>query len=267
MPLGFLNTPPQHIALETWLVPTLVGDPSGGFIGGHSLVIRGEEPMIVDTSVSLLRASWLDKVFSIVEPTDVRWVFVSHDDHDHVGNLEAVLDLCPNATVVASHSITTRLAGDLPLPPARTRWLDVGESINVGSHVLTAVRPPLFDSPATRGLYDATTQLLWAVDSFMALVPDEIYDRADVPDNLYEESFAIHNSWNTPWLQWVDRRRFERHLATTATLELDLVASAHGPLLWGPEIARAYEGIRSLVGARPAPPPTQPRHEDKATPL
>ena len=26
-------------------------------------------------------------MFSIVEPDDVRWVFLSHDDHDHTGNL------------------------------------------------------------------------------------------------------------------------------------------------------------------------------------
>ena len=33
-------------------------------------------------------------------PADVRWVFISHDDHDHIGNLLELLDLCPQATLV-----------------------------------------------------------------------------------------------------------------------------------------------------------------------
>lgn len=42
--------------------------------------------------------SWL----SFVRADQVRWVFLSHDDHDHVGNLLEVLDQCPNATLVAA---------------------------------------------------------------------------------------------------------------------------------------------------------------------
>ena len=94
-----LATSPQPIAHETWLIPTLVSAPSGGFVGVHSMVIRGAEPVIVDTGASLLHRAWLDHTFSVVEPSDVRWVFISHDDHDHIGNLDTVLELCPHATL------------------------------------------------------------------------------------------------------------------------------------------------------------------------
>ena len=32
---------------------------------------------------------WMEDAFALVEPTDVRWIFLSHDDVDHSGNLDA----------------------------------------------------------------------------------------------------------------------------------------------------------------------------------
>src|SRR5262245_41605586 len=93
-----LHTTPEPIAPDTWLIPTLAADPAGGFVGAHSAVIRGAEPVVVDTSVLFGREQWLRNVFSVVEPGDVRWIFLSHDDHDHLGNLDVLLDLCPQAT-------------------------------------------------------------------------------------------------------------------------------------------------------------------------
>ena len=46
-----LPTTPEAIAPDTWLIPTLAADPAGGYLGAHSAVIRGAEPVIIDTSV------------------------------------------------------------------------------------------------------------------------------------------------------------------------------------------------------------------------
>ena len=70
-------------------LPELDGDP-------------GEEPMIVDTGTPANREQWLEDVFGLVEPEDVRWVFLSHDDVDHTGNLDSVMERCPNATLVSA---------------------------------------------------------------------------------------------------------------------------------------------------------------------
>src|SRR5689334_4125243 len=105
MPITTLPADPHQVAAETFLIPTVAAEPSGAFVTVSTLVIRGAEPVIVDTGCSLVRDEWLAKVFSVVEPADVRWVFISHDDHDHIGNLEAVLDLCPQATLVGNWSM------------------------------------------------------------------------------------------------------------------------------------------------------------------
>jgi flavorubredoxin len=180
-----------------------------------------------------------------------------HTDHDHVGNLDLVLERCPNATLVGSFGIVGHLSGDRDLPLHRMRWLDPGDSFDAGDRTLHLVRPPMFDAPTTRGLYDPEDRLLWAVDSFGALVPGAVYDADDVPHDLYEASFAALNSWNTPWLEWVDRERYARHVATTADLPLDVVVSAHGPALRGPRIADAFRHTLVLAATPPVPQPGQ----------
>ena len=257
MDLQLLPTAPHHVAADTFLVPTLAAEPSGAYVGAHTLVIRGQEPVIVDTGCSLVRDAWGAAVFELVEPEDVRWIFLSHDDHDHVGNLDLVLDRCPNAILVTSWTATSRLAGDVPLPMDRLRWVDPGGSWDAGDRTLHVVRPPLFDSPATRGLYDPTTKVLWAVDTFGALVPGAVLEADDADPDLYEGSFRLLNQWNTPWLEWLDRDRFAAHLRASAELDLAAVASAHGPVLRGDRIRRAFSDTAALVGEAVPPTPDQ----------
>src|SRR5262245_8133039 len=165
MPIETLPTEAHLVADETFLIPTIAPEPGGAFISASTLVIRGAEPVVVDTGCSLVQDEWFATLESVLDPADVRWVFVSHDDHDHIGNLLELLDRCPDATLVGNWAMTSRLAGDVELPVHRMRWLDAGESFDAGDRTLHVVRPPLFDSPATRGLFDPTTGVLWAVDS------------------------------------------------------------------------------------------------------
>lgn len=112
---------PYRVASDTWIIPEPLNAGSLGFVTINSMLIAGAEPVIVDTGTALNRQRWLDQVFSIVDPVDIRWVFLSHDDHDHVGNLLTVLDLCPHATLVTSWFSLERLRGDFELPLSRCR--------------------------------------------------------------------------------------------------------------------------------------------------
>jgi flavorubredoxin len=60
------------------------------------------QPIVVDTGSPANREQWLATVFNLVEPEDVRWVSLSHDDDDHAGNLFAALEACPNATLLTT---------------------------------------------------------------------------------------------------------------------------------------------------------------------
>lgn len=241
-------TTPQEIAPETWLIPNRVAAGDGAYLPVNSMVIRGAEPVIVDTGAPIHRDLWKDKTFSLVEPSDVRWIFLSHDDGDHTGSLLDTLELCPNATLVANFFIVERLAFEYELPLQRMRWLSEGDSLDVGDRTLHLFKPPIFDGPTTRGIFDPSTATMWAVDSFAALVTEGVYDAHDVPADLYDESFAEFNSMISPWHQWLDPVAYGRHADSVEAMGLLTVASAHGPTLTGDFIHDAFDRVRGMAG-------------------
>ena len=251
-----LTLPRCEVAPETFLIPHVA--PVLGaelFLPVNSLLVRGREPAIIDTGAPIHLDSWLDQVFSLVEPQDVRWVFLSHDDGDHMGGLRHVLLRCPNATLITNYFAVERLSLEDPLPLHRLRWLEPGESIDIGDRRLYAVRPPIFDGPTTRGVFDDRTRALWAVDSFAGLTPSaQQIAREDIPPDVFDETFARLNRMISPWHEWLDLRRYGRHLDQLFALRPEVVTSAHGPVLTGRAIEDAFDRLHRLAGAEPVTP-------------
>jgi flavorubredoxin len=249
-------TQPERIAPDTWLIPNLTPAGDGLYLPVNSMVIRGREPVIVDTGAPIHRAQWVEKVFSIVDPEDVRWIFLSHDDGDHTGALFDVLEHCPQATLVTNFFSVERLALEKPaLPLHRMRWLEPGDRLDVGDRVLQLFRPPIFDGPTTRGLFDPKSGAMWAVDSFACFTPGPL--DADALSTEVLAGMAGLNSAVSPWHAWLDREVYARHVAAVEALGATTVASAHGPVLRGGALDDAFDRVRALAGAPIIPLPGQ----------
>jgi flavorubredoxin len=99
-----------RVADDTFVIPMYVPVPGLGLAYLNAMVIRGKEQVLVDTGGPVHRAEYLDAAVSIVEPKDVRWIFLSHDDRDHSGNIMQVLERCPNATLVTNFVAVARMS-------------------------------------------------------------------------------------------------------------------------------------------------------------
>jgi hypothetical protein len=69
------------------------------------------------------------------------------------------------------------------------------------------VRPPIFDSPTTRGLFDPTTGVYWASDGFTTPMVVPVTDVADLDPQFWTQGIAAFNEYVSPWLSLVDDRR------------------------------------------------------------
>ncbi len=201
--------------------------------------------------------SWLDTVFGLVDPSDVKWIFLSHDDIDHTGNLPQVLDLCRDATVVTNWFSMERMASEFLMPLDRMRWVNDGDTFTAAGRELVAVVPPTYDSPTTRGLFDTATGVYWAADSFVCPVTHEVADVDELDPSFYHDAFLLGQTMLSPWVTWLDQSRYDAHLDRVRSLGAIHVASAHSPSLHGGQVDRAIELCRQLPDQPTAAWPTQ----------
>jgi hypothetical protein len=234
-----------RVADETFVIPQLEMAPPVGQFYLNSMIIRGREPVIVDTGTPKNRATWLRQTWDLVDPADVRSVFISHDDRDHTGNLREVMEACPNAVLVTTWFQVGRMATDHEdgwMPPFdRMRWVYDGETLDVGDRTLAAVRPPFFDSPTTRGLFDPRTGCYWAADSFATVVQGPSEDVADLDADAWRDGLLLTNRLNHPWFIWVDEERFREHVARARGLGTSVIASCHSPTIYGAKVEEAFD--------------------------
>lgn len=251
---------PFRICRDTWVIPQLEVAPPVGCFFLNSAVITGAEPVVIDTGTPVNRARWLEHLGSIVEPADVRWIFISHDDVDHTGNLALLMQLCPRATVLTSWFALGRLISTdgIELPPDRIRFVNDGDAVDVGDRTLRALLPPIFDNPTTRGLFDPSTGFYWGADCFGAPVPGFVPEAGDVPAAEWRAGFLMLHRMLGPWHTMLDHRRFGAAvLDRLDDLPLEAIASAHGPVVRGARISAALRMLRELPHTEALAPFTQ----------
>ncbi len=251
---------PTRVDTDTWVVHQVqhaLGAPLTVYL--NSMVIAGSEPAIIDTGSLNNRNQWLEDVFGIVDPADVRWVFLSHDDSDHTGNLEPLMEACPNATLVCSWALTERFSNAFGFPLRRCRWLNDGEFLDLGDRRILAVRPPVYDSPATRGFLDQRTGVYWGVDAFATPCPGEpVATVAELDPGFWAEGMAmcIHHAL-APWVGLVDRQRFAAEIDRVRALGMSTIATAHSPLITPGSVEDAFTVLRRVPDVAVPPVPDQ----------
>lgn len=249
---------PTRIAPETFLIHNHQGEGTAPVaVALNSMVIRGAQPVIVDTGAPEHREQYLEDVFSLVDPADVRWVFISHDDIDHTGNVNALMAECPNATLVINWFMVERMGETLDVPPTRWRWVGDGETIDVGDRVLQAVRPPIFDSPTTRGLFDPTTGVYWASDSFATPMTHPARDVEEFDVDFWSTGIATFSQYVSPWLSLVDLDRYRATVDRITALRPSVLVGCHTPMVRGDRVAAALDVTRRTPEITVEPEPGQ----------
>lgn len=249
---------PTRIAPETFVIHDHVGEGYAPVIVPmNAMLIRGAEPVVVDTGAAEHAESFFDDLFTLVDPEDIRWVFISHDDIDHTGNVNALMEAAPNATLVIDFFMAERMGASLEVAPARQRWISDGDTIFVGDRHLEAVQPPVYDSPTTRGLYDTSSGVFWGSDAYATPMPTVEPGVEALDPAMWAEGFATFAHWVSPWLRITDGALFASTCRRIERLGVTTIAGCHTPVIGPRHVHRALELMRAVPSMPYAPQPDQ----------
>jgi hypothetical protein len=204
--------------------------PGLGSLAINAFVVHGAEPFLVDTGTVAGAPEFMATLESVIDPGDLRWIWLTHTDFDHIGSLPALLDINPHVRVITSFAgVGIMGLTSTPLPMDRVHLVNPGQTVTLGDRRLTALKPPVYDSPITTGLIDDQTGILFSSDCFGALLP-AVPANADELDATELQTGQVR--WATidsAWVHDVDRAAFGRTLDGLRAIEPSMVCSSHLP--------------------------------------
>jgi flavorubredoxin len=215
------------------VLPTHLDIPGAGTLLVNSYVLHAQQPMLIDAGLAFERDSFVDTLRSVIDPAELRWVWLTHDDNDHTGNLEAIMDLAPDAELVTHALGALRMSTWWPVPLERVHAVSLGEQFDVGDRTLRALRPPTFDNPMSTGIFDERTRTLFSVDSFGALLPNAVESIDDLTSEQITGGMIGWATFDAPWLHYTDVTRFGRAISELRQLDPSCIFSSHLPAATG----------------------------------
>ncbi len=227
-----------------------------GFLPVNAFLLHGPEPMLVDAGIVHERDAFLDALRSLIDPAELRWLWLTHTDPDHTGALASLMADNPHLRLITSFLGVGIMTLSGPVPLDRVHIINPGETATFGHRTVTAVRPPAFDNPITTGFHDHESGALFSSDCFGAVLTDLPTTVGDLdPDDLCAAQIA----WaciDSPWLQKLDASTLANDLDAIRRIEPSLVLSSHLPAAPGDALERLLGALAEVSHADPYVGPT-----------
>jgi flavorubredoxin len=190
----------------------------------NSYFINAEKKTIIETSKEVFKDEYLEKVKSVCNPEEIEYIVLNHTEPDHSGNLKHLLDIAPNATVVASGNALKYLPEITGKEFKSIRAKD-GDILDLGNKSLKFISAPNLHWPDTMYTYLVEDQLLFTCDSFGAHFCDERMFDDEV--NNFDEAFkyyfdVILKPFSKFMLKAIDRIQ---------DIDIKMICPGHGPIL------------------------------------
>ena len=231
--------------------------PGYGLVPINAFVIKGSEPVLVDTGAVVESEEFVPALRSVIDPTDLKWIWLTHTDFDHIGSLHQLLAENPQLRVITTFLGVGIMSLFAPLPMDRVHFVNPGEKITVGDRTLSAVKPPAFDNPSTTGFYDDKSGVFFSSDCFGALLSEVPQNAGDLSDKDLREGQVFWATVDSPWLHKVDGGTFAKELDGIRKMEPKMILSSHLPAAPGDMTERLLASLAAAPTAQPFVGPDQ----------
>ena len=242
---------PRSVAPDTEALVSYVPLPGLGILPANAFLIRGAQPVLVDTGLIGLRDEFMQNLRSLISLQDLRWLWLTHTHPDHIGSLKQILTEAPNMRLITTFlgvGIMGLLEMDLPMD--RLYLLNPGQSLDIGDRKLLAIKPPTYDSSESTGFLDTKTNVLFAVDCFGTLMKEPAESAADIAPSELRDGLITWATVDSPWLNVVDDAKFSKSLDVVRSLKPEVILSSHLP----PAADMTETLLKHLASAASAPP-------------
>ncbi len=201
----------------------------------NAYLIIDEKITLIDTVKSYMTDEMLERISSIVDVSKIDYVVSNHVEMDHSGALPKIMELSPNAKVIASPN------GEKGLKEHYQKVRDfkivkTGDTLSLGKRNLQFVLTPMVHWPDNMVGYMPEEKILFSNDSFgQHIASSERFDDEYPIDIILEEAKKYYANIVLPYSNQV-----QKALTETGKLDIEIIANSHG-IIWRKHIKEIIE--------------------------
>ena len=202
----------------------------------NAYLIKGSEKTALLDTVDPTKAEVLINNLAEIDAGKIDYIVAHHCEQDHSGALPVILTLHPEAKVVANPKCKAMLMDMLEIDAEKFITVEDGQTLSLGDKTLQFIYLPWVHWPETFGTYLAEDKILFPCDFFGSHFATSSLFVDDEP-TIYEAAKRYYAEIMMPF-----RAPIKNNLEKIKDLEIDIIASSHGPLYDKPEfIINAYK--------------------------
>ena len=131
------------------------------------LIDGGDKTIVMDTVDGCFVSEWLDNLAAALNGRKPDYLMVHHMEPDHSAGIYAFMEKYQDAVIVSSAKAFQMMKNFFGTDWSERRVVvKEGDTLSVGSHVLTFVAAPMVHWPEVMVTYDTTEKVLFTADGF-----------------------------------------------------------------------------------------------------
>ncbi len=187
----------------------------------NSYLILDGKVAVMDTVDARFRHEWLDNLQNALGGRQPDYLVVQHMEPDHSANIDAFLQVYPQATVVASAKAFAMMQNFFGTDYADRRLVvGEGDELSLGKHVLHFRTAPMVHWPEVLVTYDSADKVLFSADGFGKFGALDREEEWDCEARRYY--FGIVGKYGA---------QVQALLKKAQALDIRIICPLHGPVL------------------------------------
>lgn len=193
----------------------------------NAYLILDEEITLIDTAKESFADDLIKRISVLCNPSEIRYIISNHVEQDHSGSLRKLLELAPQARVIASapqgvNGLKAHYGSDFDLEGVKT-----GDTLCIGKRTLEFIQCPMVHWPDNMTVYSKDDKILFSNDAFgQHFASSKHFDDEVGLHEVLEQATKYYANIVMPYSMQV-----QRLLQAVQDLDFDMIAPAHG-VIW-----------------------------------
>lgn len=189
----------------------------------NAYLILDEKVTLIDATKDTFTDEIMGRIKSIIDPSKIEVVIISHLESDHTGSMKRILQYCPNANIYVSAPSgiknVIKFCGE-----GNYIGVKQGDSINIGKRTLDFIPVPLLHWPDSMITYCKEEKILFSNDAFgQHLSSVERFDDEVDMSELYFETKKYYAN-----ILMLYGRQTLSALKAIENLDIEMILTGHG---------------------------------------